>query len=67
MHDATPLRYLAAAGFVPICLAGGPLSICLLSYLGTSSLSRVFSWSLTRADSPAAMKSLAAPTPPQDS
>jgi predicted metal-dependent phosphoesterase TrpH len=66
-QQMTSLNYLAAAGFVPICLAGGPLLICLLSYLGTSSLSRVVSRNLKRADLPAAMESFAAPTPPQDS
>lgn len=63
---ATPVNYLAAAGFVPICLAGGPLLVCLLSYLGTSGLSRVVSRSLKRAEFGAAMESCAAPAPPQD-
>jgi predicted metal-dependent phosphoesterase TrpH len=48
----TPYNYLVAAGFVPVCLAGVPLFMSLLSYLGTSALSRVVERSMTRADVP---------------
>jgi len=65
-HHTTPLNYLAAASFVPICLAGGPLAMCLVSYLGTSGLSRVVSRSLKQADLQASIETCAAPTPPQD-
>ena len=57
----TTVNYLAAAGFVPICLAGAPLWLCLLSYLGTSGLSRIVSRSLQRADSRVASESCADP------
>lgn len=43
-----PLNYLAATGFVPICLAGAPLFMNLLSYFGTSALSRLVQQSLGR-------------------
>jgi hypothetical protein len=46
----TPVNYLAAAAFVPICLAGAPLFMSLLSYFGTSGLSRLVSRSLSRSD-----------------
>ena len=45
----TPYNYLAAATFVPACIGGVPLFMSLLSYLGTSGLSRVVEWSMTRA------------------
>ena len=46
----TPASYLAAATFVPICLAGVPLFMSLLSYFGTSALSRMLCWSLAHSD-----------------
>lgn len=46
----TPVSYLAAAAFVPICLLGAPLFMSLLSYFGTSGLSRLVSRSLSRSD-----------------
>jgi len=46
----TSHNYLAAAGFVPICLAGAPLLMNLLSYFGTSGLSRLVHRSLGRTD-----------------
>lgn len=46
----TPVNYLAAATFMPICVAGAPLLLSLLSYLGTSGLSRMVCRSLRRSD-----------------
>jgi hypothetical protein len=46
----TPVNYLAAAAFVPTCLAGAPLFMSLLSCFGTSGLSRLVSRSLSRSD-----------------
>ncbi len=46
----TPVNYLAAAAFVPISLAGVPLFMSLLSYFGTSGLSKVVSRSMRSAD-----------------
>jgi hypothetical protein len=46
----TPITYLAAAGFVPICLSGVPLLATLKSYLETSRVSRVVSRSLTPSE-----------------
>jgi hypothetical protein len=43
---------LAAATFVPACIGGVPLFMSLLSYLGTSGLSRVVEWSMTHASVP---------------
>jgi len=40
-REMTPLNYLAAATFLPICLAGVPLFMNLLSYFGTTGLSQV--------------------------
>ena len=65
-RHATPVNYLAAASFVPICLAGGPLLMSLLNYFGTSGLSKVVSRSLRRSDVRTAMESCAAPTPQED-
>jgi predicted metal-dependent phosphoesterase TrpH len=62
----TAVNYLAAAGFVPICLAGVPLGMCLLSYVGTSGLSRIVSRSLQRAAAGAAMESSAVPVRQED-
>jgi predicted metal-dependent phosphoesterase TrpH len=66
MRRMTPMNYLTAAGFVPICLAGAPLGICLLSYLGTSGFARIVSRSLRRADSRAPIESCAAPASQED-
>jgi predicted metal-dependent phosphoesterase TrpH len=60
-----PANYLAAAAFAPICLAGAPLFMSLLSYLGTSGLSKVVARSMTRADLRAAAGSCA-PAVPQE-
>jgi hypothetical protein len=49
-RNMRPANYAAAAGFVPICLAGVPLFMNLLSYYGTSGLSRVVQRSLARSD-----------------
>lgn len=58
----TPVNYLAAATFVPICLAGAPLLMSLLSYFGTSGLSKVVSLSLRRSDLRTAAGSWTPPT-----
>lgn len=65
-HRMTPVNYLAAAIFVPICLAGVPLFMSLLSYFGTSGLSKVVAWSMTRADLRAAAASCASPVPQEE-
>jgi hypothetical protein len=57
----TPVNYLAAATFLPISLAGVPLFMSLLSYFGTTGLSKVVSWSLTRSDLPTATPAGVAP------
>ena len=46
----TPANYLAAATFVPISLAGIPLVMSLLSYYGTSGLSKLLCRSLKRSE-----------------
>jgi len=46
----TPLNYLAAPTFVPICLAGAPLEVVVASYFGTSSMSRAVSRNLRRSE-----------------
>jgi hypothetical protein len=50
----TPGNYVAAAAFVPVCLAGVPLGMSLLSYFGTSALSRILRHSLRRSEAPGA-------------
>ncbi len=65
-REMTPVNYLAAAAFVPICLSGVPLFMSLLSYFGTSGLSRVVSRSLLRSDLGAAAGSCARPTPQEE-
>jgi hypothetical protein len=62
----TPGNYLAAVTFVPICLAGVPLFMSLLSYLGTSGLSRVVARSMTRADLLASAASCVPPVPQEE-
>jgi len=62
----TPYNYAAAATFVPICLAGVPLFMSLLSYLGTSGLSRVVERSMSRA-ARANAGSCAVPVPQEES
>ncbi len=62
-RQMTPINYLAAATFVPICLAGVPLLMSLLSYFGTSGLSKVVSRSLTPSDPRTAVRSCVPPTP----
>ncbi len=62
----TPFNYLAAATFVPICLAGVPLFMSLLSYLGTSGLSKVVSRSLTTSGRSSAAPSRVSPTPQEE-
>lgn len=59
-------NYLAAATFVPICLSGMPLFMSLLSYFGTSGLSKVVSRSLLRADFGVAAASYARATPQEE-
>lgn len=49
-RDMTPANYLAAATFVPVSLAGVPLVMSLLSYFGTSGLSRLLCRSLKRSE-----------------
>jgi len=61
-RDMTPVNYLAAATFVPVCLAGIPLFMSLLSYFGTSGVSRLVCRSLRRSDFRTAAGSWAAPT-----
>jgi hypothetical protein len=46
----TPANYLAAASFVPVSLAGVPLLMSLLSYFGTSGLSKLLCRSLKRSE-----------------
>ncbi|HKQ98512.1 MAG TPA: hypothetical protein VJV75_11600 [Candidatus Polarisedimenticolia bacterium] len=58
-----PFNYVAAAGFVPVCIAGVPLFMSLLSYLGTSGLSRIVARSTTRAALRDTASSCAAPVP----
>ena len=62
----TPYNYLAAATFVPICLVGVPLFMSLLSYLGTSGLSRVVERSMTRAAARYPSESCAVPVPHEE-
>ena len=50
----TPGNYVAAAAFVPICLVGVPLGMSLLSYLGTSALSRILRRSLRHSEASSA-------------
>jgi len=59
-RDMTPFNYLAAAAFVPLCLAGAPLAVLMASYFGTSGISRVVSRSLTRPELPIASGACAA-------
>lgn len=61
----TPITYLAAAGFVPICLSGVPLLATLRSYFETSRVSRVVSRSLAPSDEKVAAPSCV-PHPPQE-
>ncbi len=56
-REMSPANYLAAAGFVPICLVGVPLFMNLLSYFGTQGLSEVVRRSLLRSDPEAAERS----------
>jgi predicted metal-dependent phosphoesterase TrpH len=65
-HRMTPYNYLAAATFVPACIAGVPLFMSLLSYLGTSGLSRVVEWSTTRAAVPGTARSCAVSVPQEE-
>jgi hypothetical protein len=58
----TPVNYLAAASFVPVCLAGIPLLMSLVSYFGTSGVSRLVCRSLRRSDLRTAAGSWAPPT-----
>jgi predicted metal-dependent phosphoesterase TrpH len=62
----TPYNYLAAATFVPACIGGVPLFMSLLSYLGTSGLSRVVEWSMTRAAVPGPADSSVVPVPQEE-
>lgn len=57
----TPVNYLAAATFVPVCLAGLPLLMSLLSYFGTSGLSRMVCRGLRRSILRTAAESWAPP------
>jgi predicted metal-dependent phosphoesterase TrpH len=49
-RQMTPMNYLAAATFVPISLAGVPLAMSLLSWFGTSGLSRLVRRSMRRSE-----------------
>jgi len=62
----TPVNYLAAATFVPICLAGIPLLMSLLSYYGTSGLSKLVCRSLRRSELRIAAGSWAPPAHPEE-
>jgi hypothetical protein len=62
----TAYNYLAAATFVPACLGGVPLFMSLLSYLGTSGVSRVVEWSMTHAAVPDTSGSCAVPVPQEE-
>ncbi|HZM69599.1 MAG TPA: PHP domain-containing protein [Candidatus Cryosericum sp.] len=62
----TPYNYLAAATFVPACIGGVPLFMSLLSYLGTSGMSRVVEWSMTRAAIPGPADSRVVPVPQEE-
>ncbi len=62
----TPINYLAVATFAPICLAGVPLLMSLLSYFGTSGLNKVVSRSLTPSDPRTAARSCVPPTPQEE-
>ena len=55
-RDMTPFNYIAAATFVPICLAGAPLAVLMASYFGTSGISKVVSRSLARSELPSASR-----------
>ena len=59
----TTVNYLAAAAFVPICLVGAPCFISLLSYLGTSRLSRMVTRSMMGAELRTAAGSCLQPAP----
>jgi len=48
-RQMTPMNYVAAATFVPISLAGIPLLMSLLSWFGTSALSRLVCRSMRRS------------------
>ena len=58
----TPVNYLAAASFVPICIAGAPLFMSLLSYFGTCGLSKMVCRSLRRSHLRTAAGSWTSPT-----
>jgi predicted metal-dependent phosphoesterase TrpH len=62
----TAYNYLAAATFVPACIGGVPLFMSLLSYLGTSGLSRVVEWSMTHSAVPDLAESCAVPVPQEE-
>jgi predicted metal-dependent phosphoesterase TrpH len=49
-RQMTPMNYLAAATFAPISVAGIPLLMSLLSWFGTSGLSRLVCRSLRRSE-----------------
>jgi len=61
-RDMTAVNYLAAAAFVPLCMAGAPLAVLMANYLGTSGISRVVSRGLTRSELPVVVSSSAART-----
>jgi hypothetical protein len=50
--DMTFFNYLAAAAFVPVCIAGTPLAVLLANYFGTSGISRVVLRGLARPELP---------------
>jgi hypothetical protein len=66
-RDMTPFNYLAAAAFVPLCIAGAPLAVLMASWFVTSGISRMVSRGLTRAELPIASRTCAARATPEQS
>ncbi|HZI93767.1 MAG TPA: hypothetical protein VFE84_05960 [Patescibacteria group bacterium] len=53
-RDMKAFNYLAAATFLPICLAGAPLAVLVANYVETSGISKVVSRSMARSELPMA-------------
>jgi len=56
-----PVNYAAAAGFIPICIAGVPFALNALNYYGTSGIGEIVHRSLLRAARPRDLKAWAPP------
>lgn len=49
-RDMKAFNYLAAATFLPICLAGAPLAVLLANYVETSGISKLVTRSMRRSE-----------------